>query len=98
MIDDAATLTAVLNALDEQRVYVDSAQQRNTVAQDRWHVQVRAASKHDSKAYSYFPGVGSTFCEALRQAAVNAGAYVDRGPGAGEPKPKRKRSKEDLLA
>ena len=92
-------LDDLLAKCDEEGIFIDSVHQKGSVSQDRWHVNLRAISKYDAKAFSYFPGKGSTFVEAFRQAAVNAGALTGRKSMEDEDMPKkRKRSIEDMLS
>lgn len=82
---------------EEEGVFVDSVHQKQNVGQDRWHVQLRAISKHEAKAWSYFPGSGPSFTDALRQAAGNAGVISGRKDMVEEDMPQKKRKKMDLL-
>lgn len=93
------TIEDIIDKCTEQGIFLDSVNQKNPEGQARWHVQFRAPSKYEpGKAWSYFPGEGPTLAAALKQAAGNAGAITGRKSMEAEDAPKKKRSREDLLA
>jgi hypothetical protein len=98
MMDDGTPLGFLFGRLEEENLFIDSTHQKGTVSSHQWHVQLRGKSKHNDNAYSYWPGEGSTFYDAFRQALGNAGAITMRKEDEPAAEPKKRRSKADLLA
>jgi len=88
---DHLTLEELLDKLDEEGVTVAEAKSRRNIGPGRWHVYV----ENDKGT---FAGVGSSFREALTQAAGNAGAITGRRSMIDEDRPKKRKRREDLLA
>ena len=88
-------IEALLGLLDESNYFVDSVNQKPTVGNHQWSVQLRRKSTHGDNAFSYFPGEGPTFYDALKQAAGNGGAITGRKDEVIERK--KPRAAADLL-
>ena len=88
-------IEALLDHLEGDGFFVDSVNQKPTVGNHQWHVQLRHKSKHGDNAFSYFPGEGPSFWAALHQAAGNGGAISGRKDEKIEPR--KPRAAADLL-